>query len=291
MSRVKIAFKDYYYLSKPGIIRGNVITALAGYLFASGLAIDWLTLVSLLVGLIFVIAGACATNNYLDRGIDAKMKRTAKRALVAGKLTSRQAVTFAIITTILGLIVMAMSQNVLTFGLVTFAWFAYVVLYGYAKRVTVHGTLVGCISGSIPMVAGYTAYTSRFDLIAAQLFVLMTAWQMAHFYGIALYRLKDYQTAKIPVMPAVHGTKSTMWQTVGYMLALLGSVAWMGLSGTLKLVPTIFLIIVILFWLLRAQTLWKIVRPDAWGRSIFLFSLVVIIGISLALVANPLLPQ
>lgn len=289
--KAKTAFKDYYYLSKPGIIRGNLITAAAGYLFGSQLNVDWPTLIGLLSGLTFVIAGACATNNYLDRGIDAKMTRTAKRAVVAGRVSGRQAVVYAAIVTVLGLTVLTLSQNALTTGLAAFAWFAYVVLYGYAKRVTVHGTLVGCISGSIPLVAGYTAASGRFDIVAVQLSILMTAWQMAHFYGIALYRLKDYQAASIPVMPAVYGIRVTQWQVVGYIVALAACVAWMGQSGTLTPLVTIFILLLCAAWLLRAQTLLRSVSSEQWGRSVFLFSLVVMIGISLALVANPLLGQ
>lgn len=291
MSRARTVYKDYYYLSKPGIIRGNVITAFAGYIFGSAWDVDGSVLVGLLSGLTLLIAGACASNNYLDRGIDSKMKRTATRAIAAGRLSSRQALIFAGITTALGIFVLVMTQNALTTLLASFAWFAYVVMYGYAKRVTVHGTLIGCVSGSIPMVAGYTAATGRFDLIAIQLTLLMTTWQMAHFYGIALFRLKDYRAANIPVMPAIYGARSTKLQSVGYMLLLLIVVLWMGLTNTLTASATVFLLIIILAWQLRAKTLWSEADSAIWGRSIFLFSLVVMIGISIALVANPLLPQ
>lgn len=289
MSKAKTAFKSYYHLSKPGIIRGNLIAAVAGYLFASAWSIDWTVFVGLVTGLALTIAGACATNNYLDRDIDAKMKRTTKRALVRGDLSSAQAITYAVITTLVGIGTLAVSQNTLTTTLAAFAWFAYVVLYGYAKRVTVHGTLVGCISGSIPLVAGYTAFMGQFDFIALQLTALMTTWQMAHFYGIALYRLQDYKSANIPVMPAVYGQRVTKWQVLGYIALFNAVVVWMAITQSLQLVAASVLLVIAASWCMRAVLSWQKAGHE-WGKSVFLHSLIVMLAMSLVLVANPLLP-
>ncbi len=249
-----------------------------------------MVLLGLIAGLTLTIAGACATNNYLDRGIDAKMKRTKNRALVSGVISAAEALVFATVTTITGLLTLAVTQNSLTTLLAAIAWFAYVVLYGLGKRYTVHGTLIGCISGSIPLVAGYTAATGHFDYIAWQLFALMTAWQMAHFYGIALYRLADYRMAQIPVMPAVYGVRSTQVQTIGYITVFILVTVWMAITDSLTVIAAGLLIVLSLFWLMQALIQLPKLPSEVWGRKVFLSSLIVVLGMSLCLVANPLLP-
>lgn len=279
--------RDYYILSKPGIVYANVITAVAGYCMASKLHFKWMTLISLTIGLGLIIAGACAFNNFLDQGIDARMKRTKKRGLVTGALTNRQALSYATFVTVAGVAILGVTQNILTTVLAVIALFDYVVLYGIGKRRTVHGTLVGCISGAIPLVAGYTAVTNRLDGGAWLLFVLMVAWQMAHFYGIALYRLGDYKAAKIPVMPAVYGERSTKLQALGYIVAFIISCLLLGLLGYIGWLATIVLLALGVVWLVRSLNSYAKLAADIWGKQVFLFSLIVMLVMSVALAVGP----
>src|SRR5689334_9287718 len=116
----KALVRKYYHLSKPGIIRGNILTAAAGFVLGGEGKINILTGITLLLGLAFVIAGACAANNYLDRHIDAAMERTKKRSLVSGAIATKNALIFSTTMTIAGLGLLLMTQNVLTTLLVTF---------------------------------------------------------------------------------------------------------------------------------------------------------------------------
>lgn len=285
----KATFKRYYVLSKPGIIRANVITALAGYLLASQFNIDGSVLVGLLVGSTLIIAGACAYNNYIDRGIDRAMARTKKRALVTGEMSGRSALTYATITTLLGFAIVGRTQNGLTTVLLMIAFIDYVVLYGISKRKSVHGTLVGCISGAMSLVAGYTAVTNQIDLGGWLLFIIMVAWQMAHFYGIALYRLADYKAAKIPVMPAVKGVQSTKLQVLVYMVAFIIACITLGLAGYIGVIATVVLVMLGVAWFVKAARSYHLLAADVWGRQVFLFSLLVMLGMSIMLSVGPLL--
>ncbi len=285
----KRAVLPYYVLSKPGIIYANVITAAAGYLFASRFHIVWLTVFGLLVGLSMLIAGACAFNNYLDRGIDAHMKRTKSRSLVTGALSPRAALTFASVASILGLLLLVLTQNRLTVILTIVAFVDYVVLYGLAKRKTVHGTLVGCVSGAIPLMAGYTAFTGQLTMVAWLLFMLMVAWQMGHFYGIALYRQKDYAAANIPVMPVVYGARSTKIQTLVYIGLFIVISALLLILGYTGIIAGIVLCAVGVVWLTRAVRSYSSASSDVWGKQVFLFSLIVMLSMSAMLSVGPLL--
>lgn len=294
MSRVKTDFKSrlraYYQLSKPGIVYGNLISALAGYLLASAFDITWRVLLGLIVGMGLVIAAACTCNNYMDRRIDVVMKRTSKRPLVTGLLTGRQALTYGIVALGTGLIVLLGTQNTLTNVLIVIAFIDYVFLYGYGKRASVHGTLVGTISGSLPLVAGYTAVTDAFDGGALLLFLLMAAWQMAHFYGIALYRLADYKAAHIPVMPAVRGIETTVWQVLAYIVLFVVSSLLLVVFGYVGVIPGILLLVLGMAWLWRAAMARQRLEAVAWGQQIFLFSLIVMVGMSALLAVGQLLP-
>jgi heme o synthase len=275
--------KKYYYLSKPGIIRANVLTAAAGYLLASKLDITLEVLLSLIVGFALVIAGSCAYNNYLDRNIDKAMARTKKRALVTGDISARAALTYATVTTLLGLGLLFVTQNSTTVMLAVVGIIGYVALYGYAKRKTVHGTLVGCISGSISLVAGYTAVVGGIDGGAVLLFFLMTAWQMAHFYGIALYRLKDYAAAKIPVMPVVYGVDTTKMQVIMYIVLFIIVSICLAFAGYVGIMASGIIVILGLLWLYRSVIGYRNLSSDLWGKRVFLFSLIVMTGMTISL--------
>jgi protoheme IX farnesyltransferase len=87
------------------------------------------------------------------------------------------------------------------------------------KRKSVYGTLVGSLSGAVPPVAGYCAASGRFDSGAAILLLMFCLWQMPHSYAIAIFRFKDYEAAKIPVLPVVKGISEAKQQIVLYILA------------------------------------------------------------------------
>ncbi|MEZ0286312.1 MAG: heme o synthase, partial [Candidatus Paceibacterota bacterium] len=223
--------KTYYLLTKPGIIMGNGIAAIAGFALASEGRFHPLLFLGLLVGLALVIASACVVNNYLDRDIDEKMARTKNRALVKGLISGKSALIFASTLGILGTLILFFFTNTLTAAVGLFGWFFYVVVYTLLKRRTVYGTLIGSISGAIPPVAGYCAVANRIDVGALILFVTLCLWQMPHFFAIAIYRLKDYKAADIPVLPIKSGIQNTKIHMVLYATAYTISAAYLTILG------------------------------------------------------------
>jgi protoheme IX farnesyltransferase len=281
--------KDYYRLTKPGIIYGNLLTAAAGFLFASKWHIDFWLFVSLLAGTGLIIASACVFNNYIDRGIDAKMERTQKRALVSGKIPVKNALVFASLLAIVGFTIL-LYTNTVTVLIGFIAFFSYVVLYGIAKRKSVHGTLVGTIPGAASLVAGYTSATGKFDAGALLLFLIMVAWQMPHFYAIALYRTKDYKNAGIPVLPVVKGAKRTKLEILLYTFLFVVFVTLLSLNGYSGLVFLLVMAPLGLYWLWRGLQGFETNDNDKWGRKMFGFSLIVLLTLSVMLSVGSVLP-
>ncbi len=140
-------FKDYYNLMKPGIIYGNLLTTIGGFLFASKDHIDISLLIFTLLGTSLIIGSACVFNNYIDRDIDVKMDRTKKRALVSGIIKPLQALVFGAVIGLVGLAILIVHTNGLVVLIGSLAFLIYVVFYGISKRRSVHGTLVGSLAG------------------------------------------------------------------------------------------------------------------------------------------------
>jgi protoheme IX farnesyltransferase len=280
--------KRYYALTKPGIVRANVMAAVAGFLLASPGHIALVPLLALVVGVTSIIAGSCVTNNYLDRNIDARMKRTQGRALVTKDISVRSALIYALVLGIVGFASLIIYTNWLTAWLGAIGVVSYVIIYGYAKRTTRWGTLVGTISGAVPPVSGYTAATGRLDVAALLLFLLLVAWQMPHFYAIAIFRQKEYAAAGIPVWPIVKGLAGTRLQIIGYTLLFTALVPLLTLYGYTGLTYLVVMVAISLWWL--RTILKKHSNTERWARTLFGQSLLVLMVLSCMLALGPRLP-
>ncbi len=279
------ALRRYYRLTKPGIVYGNVFHAIVGFLIAhqSGLTI-W-TAVGLIVGSACVIASACVANNLLDRDIDARMKRTQARSLVTREIDVPAAVLYALILLTIGVVVLLKMTNVLTLVLSLIAYVWYVWIYGWAKRTTWHSTLVGTVPGALPIVAGYTAVSGHVDLTAWLLFALLVAWQMPHFYAIALYRKKEYAAAKLPIASVVLSKQHVYWQMIIWTVVYLASIVGLVVCGALHWLPGGVLFAGAGYWFVT-MTQGKATLSDTWARKVFKQSLLLTIVLMACAVLN-----
>lgn len=270
--------KTYYKLTKPGIIYGNTLTAIAGFFIASEGKIDGLLLLALVIGLAFVIASACVLNNIIDRGIDKRMKRTKKRALVTGEVSLGSASVYTVILGVVGFGTLFLFVNLLAVWLGAAAYVLYIAAYGVAKRKTVHGTLVGSIPGALPPVAGYVAVTNSIDGTAFLLFLILVLWQMPHFYAIAMFRQKEYEAANIPVLPIVKGHRAAKNQILFYILLFI--IAAQALPN-MGIVYSVAMLVLGGLWLAKALHGFKTHDDEKWARGLFGFSLYVLLGFSM----------
>lgn len=282
--------RNYYQLTKPGIIKGNLLTCAAGFILASDGHVSFGLLGITLLGTALIIAAACVVNNIIDRDIDRLMTRTKQRALAVGAIRIRFALLYATVLAVCGLALHIIFVNVLTAVVGLVGFLAYTILYSYAKRHSVHGTLVGTISGATPPVAGYTAVTGRLDIGALLLFLILVFWQMPHFYAIAVYRVEEYKKANIPVLPLIKGMQRTKLEVLLYIV---GFVVVCLLLSVLDYTGYTFAIIALLLggaWLQKG--LHGLRRSDdaVWGKQMFMFSLLVLLVTSTTLALSPWLP-
>ena len=283
-------FKTYYRLTKPGIIYGNALPAIGGFLLASKWHVNFTLFAAMLVGTSLVIASGCVFNNYIDRGIDQKMARTRKRALVRGTVSGRSALVYASILGAAGFVVLALYVNTVVVTLGIIGLVDYVVLYGYSKRRSPVGTIVGSVSGATPVVAGYCAVTGRFDLGALILLLILVFWQMPHFYAIAMYRLDEYKAAGIPILPAVRGMRASKRAIFGYIIAFIIAVAAL---TQFHYAGYTYLYVMLIFggaWLWVGAQGFKAEDDKRWARKMFFISLLVMTAFSVMLAVGSVLP-
>jgi len=281
----------YYTLAKPGIIYGNSIATIAGFFFASSLS-DSFHLTSFLatiIGTALVIGSSCVVNNCLDRNIDSRMMRTQRRSLVSGEISLTHAIIYATILGLVGLATLLLFVNLLTALTGIFGYFFYVVVYGYAKRHTPFSTLIGSIPGAVPPLAGYVAVTNVIDSAAIILFLILTVWQMPHFYAIAMRRKEEYATANLPVLPVVKGDKITKQHIFGYLIAYVCVAPLLTFTGYMGYTYLVVSLIIAVYWLVVALRAWSL-PPTHWAKKVFFASLFVLLAQCCIISVGALLP-
>lgn len=272
--------KAYLMLTKPGIILGNSITAIAGFALASRGHFNFCLLFAMLEGLSLIIASACVFNNYIDQNADKKMVRTQNRALPKGIITPKAALVYATLLGFFGVFILAKLTNLLTLVVALAGFFIYVGVYSFLKYRTAHGTLVGSIAGAIPPVVGYTAVTGHLDIASFIIFMTIVMWQMPHFFAIAVYRLDDYVAASIPVLPIKKGMKTVKIQIVLYIVAYTifsVSFTFYGLTGVTYLIISL---LVGFTWLVLGIRGFIAQNDQRWARQMFIFSLIAVMTLS-----------
>jgi len=206
--------------------------------------------------------------------------------MATGAISARHALVFATLLGISGTVVLGTLTNQLTMAIGIFGFVAYVIIYGIAKRRSVHGTVIGSISGAVPPIVGYTAAIGRLDYAALILFLIVVFWQMPHFYAIAMYRLADYKAAGIPVLPLHSGMQAAKRQIVIYVVAFTVAAASLTLFGFASYWYLIAALCLGGMWLWQGMFGLKLSDNAAtirWARKMFGISLLVIPGLCLAI--------
>lgn len=282
--------RDYYVVVKPGIVRANVLVAAAGFLFATDGAVQLIQFFATVIGIALVVASGCVINNVFDRRIDTHMKRTAKRPVATGSISVRAATLYGTVLGATGFVLLGLYATWVTVAVGAIGYVFYVWLYTFIKRKSVHGTLVGAVSGAIPPVAGYTAISGAIDTPAILLFCVLACWQMPHFYAIAIFRKDEYAAASIPVLSVVRGIPATVRQIIGYVILFAVSASLLSVLGYTSTAYAVCMALLSLWWFSVAVGSSRLDDPARWSKKVFGSSLVVLLGWSVLVACNSFLP-
>ncbi|MFV9984675.1 MAG: heme o synthase [Francisella endosymbiont of Hyalomma asiaticum] len=279
-------FKRYLQLAKPGIIFGNLITLTGGFLLATHreIGFEYLPLfVYVMIGVALMIASGCVFNNIYDKDIDNSMTRTQKRPLVTGDISIIQATIYGSLLLILSCLVLYYLVNLLTLWIIIIGFIVYVGVYTVSKRLTIHATVLGGISGAIPPVAGYTAVVNALDYNALALFLILFFWQIPHSYAIAMLYMDNYSKVKLPMLPLVKGITYTKKIILFYLVLFVVSCALPGLLGSADLLSFVVCMLVALFWLYKSVLSYKKDTDRIFAKTVFKFSIIIITAICLTI--------
>ena len=208
--------RDFFELLKPRVMSLVVFTAFAGLMLAPGEINPVLGVISVLC--IAVGAGASgALNMWYDADIDAVMTRTARRPIPAGRILPKEALAFGLTLSVFSVVILGLAVNWFAAGLLAFTIFFYVVVYTmWLKRSTPQNIVIGGASGAFPPMIGWACVTGGVSLDSILLFMIIFLWTPAHFWALALFKMRDYGAVGVPMMPNVAGEASTKNQIVVY---------------------------------------------------------------------------
>src|ERR1700676_2830903 len=193
----------YVVLTKPDVTFLVVITTVAGFYLGSSGAMDWLLLMHTLCGTLLVAGGTAALNQYVERDMDAVMRRTASRPLPSGQLQPREVLIFGFSTIVLGASWLATAVNSLASLVALATCILYLCLYTPLKTRTTLATALGAVPGALPPLIGWAAAHGSLSLEAWVLFAILYFWQIPHFMAIAWIYREDYARAGMQMLPVV----------------------------------------------------------------------------------------
>jgi len=239
----------YFSLIKPRVIPLLLVPTVAAMLMAAVQhpppgSLPLLILFTMLGGTL-ATGGAHSINQYLDRDIDAKMRRTRQRPVVTHRIPPRHALIMGIALTVVAFLQLWLTVNVVAALLALGGNLFYVFVYTlWLKRTSVQNIVIGGAAGAVPPLVGWAAVTGRVDIPALLLFAIIFFWTPAHFWALALVRQEDYRMAEVPMLPVVRGEAYTRASILRYSVLLVvasllpiatHSLSWLYLAAALAL--------------------------------------------------------
>ena len=264
----------YAELSKIRLSLMVVVTTGAGFIMASPLGIDWLTLLWTLIGTTACAGSAAALNQLAEGTRDSLMKRTEGRPLPAGHISKAHAFIFGILLAYIGVAILSFGANVTAAGIALLTILIYVLLYTPLKPITTLNTLIGAVVGGLPPLIGWVAASDAISsggwILAGILFI----WQIPHFLALAWMYREDYQRGGFKMLPALDATgELTARVSVMTSMCLVPLALFMTLVGSTGFLFAIAGTILGGFMTMKSITFWRN-RDDESARRLFFASII-----------------
>jgi len=272
-------FGDYFALLKPRVMSLVIFTAMVGLLVAP-------VGVHPMIGfsaILFIAVGAGASgalNMWWDADIDAVMGRTKRRPIPSGKVTADEALAIGVALSAMAVVMLALASNFLAAGLLAFTIFFYIVVYSmWLKRWTPQNIVIGGAAGAFPPMIGWAVATGGVSIESILMFALIFMWTPPHFWALALFLRKDYDTAGVPMLTVTHGRRVTRNHILIYTLLLAPVAVGMGLTSIGGPVYLVAALLMNAWFVKGAVEIWRrdeaIAEADSYvvEKAFFRFSL------------------
>ena len=249
---LRATWRDYLEMCKPRVVVLMLLCAVVGMFLATPGTVPLDLVLYASLGIALVAGSAAVVNHVADQHIDAKMARTESRPVATGRVTNGQAIMFAAVTGVLGMVLLWFLVNPLTAWLNLASWVGYGLIYTlYLKRATPQNIVIGGLFGAAPPLFGWTAVTNSIDPGGLLLVLIIFAWTPPHFWALALERKDEYADVGMPMLPVTHGEAYTRLHILLYTILLVVASVLpfvIAMSGPLYLAGALALGAGFLYW-------------------------------------------
>jgi protoheme IX farnesyltransferase len=283
----RAGWRDYATLTKPGITALIVLVAVAGFFLADPGQIDLTRLVLLIVTGAAASAGAAMLNHYLDRDLDAQMRRTRNRPIPGSRIDPGEQVAVAgIVLSVAAVGLAAWLLNPLTGLSIALGGLTYVVVYTlWLKRRSSWNIVIGGFAGSAPALAGSAAAVGTWTPGVLAFALLVFLWTPPHFWSLALLLRKDYEAAKLPMLPRMDDPAFSGKVVVVSAALLVPAAILLGFTHSVAWPITVLLVALGIVFVVLTGPLWRD-ASRATARRGFIYSGPYLLLVVVALVAN-----
>lgn len=277
---------QYWALTKPRVTQLAVFCAVIGMFLATPGLPDMKRVLAATIGIWLLAGAAFAVNCLVEREIDSRMARTARRPMAAGEISVLQTLVFSGVIGGLGMWILYVFVNPLTMWL-TFATFVgYAIIYTIVlKPATPQNIVIGGLAGAMPPALGWAAIANDVPMQAWILVLIIFIWTPPHFWALALYRRDDYANSGLPMLPITHGLPFTQFHIWLYTIALFATTM---LPYAVRMSGLIYLASAVVLGLIFLGYSWRIYRAynDLLARRTFAYSIIYLSLLFLALLVD-----
>jgi protoheme IX farnesyltransferase len=265
---------QYAALTKPRVTQLAVFCAVIGMLLSTEGLPDLKVMAFATIGIWLLAGAAFAVNCLVEREVDARMARTARRATASGEITVMQTLLFSAVIGGAGIAILYILVNPLTMWLTLATFVGYAVIYTIIlKPATPQNIVIGGLSGAMPPALGWAAIANEVPMQAWILVLIIFIWTPPHFWALAMYRREDYKKSGLPMLPVTHGMSLTQFHVWLYSIALFATSMLpfaVNMSGVIYLASAVVLGAMFLWHSWQLYTRYT----DQLSRKAFAFSIV-----------------
>ena len=271
-----IYLKSFLLLMKPRVMSLVIFTCAVGLLTAP----ESVSFYKSIISIFFVAIGAGAAgalNMWYEADLDKLMTRTCLRPIPTGKLNKNQALVFGVIMSILSIVGLYYSSNLISAIILSVTIIFYLFIYTiWLKRKTSQNIVIGGASGALPPVIGWTIATNNLTLEPITFFLIIFFWTPSHFWALSLFKADDYKKANIPMLPLTSGVENTKKNILVYSILMLPVIILpylIGFVGNIYLLSSVFLTIYYIYLCYELYNFKKNKFEISKAKKIFSYSI------------------
>ncbi len=221
---------DYLEAAQPRIVGLFLLTVVAAMLLAGqpGLA----RMAEVLVATALTVGGAAMLNNYLERGVDARMERTRRRPIAAGRLPAGRALVGGLALVAGGGMALWAAAGGLAalFALLGAGYYVLVYTMLLKPRLAL-SSVPGAVAGVFPALIGWAACGVAWSGSMLFLCALVLVWSPPHFWALSLAREDDYRASGIPTPAVAYGEPAARLLIAAFVAAVTALTLAAAVSG------------------------------------------------------------